>query len=245
MADENQAPSNQNQTVNTPAPAAQAVPAGAPDTWPGAFGIYKNSKAAVMRNLVTIIVIWLISIFVSAILNGILKKPGELISFIVGSLFAAAYTITYIESVRGNKIEVGESINRALPLWLNMFLLSLLICLASIVSFLLLVVPFFFVFPRLILGPYYLVDKKTGVMDAFQASWDNTKGHVGKVYGIIGAIIAMGLLMITIIGIPFSLYFLIMYSAAYAILYEYIQKHPSAAPAAAKPSEPVPAPPAT
>ena len=50
---------------------------------------------------------------------------------------------------------------------------------------------------------------------------------------------AMALLMITVIGIPFALYFLFMYSAANALLYGFIARaHPANADAVAPAPEP-------
>jgi hypothetical protein len=60
------------------------------------------------------------------------------------------------------------------------------------------------------------------ILDAYKASWDQTKGHSGMIWNIYGAGFAMALLMITIIGIPFAIYFLIMYSAALAVAYNFI-----------------------
>jgi hypothetical protein len=223
--------------VATPAAAPAVVLPGVPTTWPGAFGIYKYSKQAVRLNLGTIVLLWLIDIAVNGGSEWILKSPGSLVGLIVGSLVTAALALTWLASIRGQRMEIGEALSKAMPFWLKMIGLTLLVVITVIASILLLVIPFFFVFPRLTLSYYYLVDKQMGVMDAYKASWDATKGNIGKVYGIVGATILMALLMITIIGIPFSIYFLLMYSASMAILYEFINKTKRAV----APAPPVPA----
>ena len=62
------------------------------------------------------------------------------------------------------------------------------------------------------------------VMDALKASWNTTEGNVGKVYGIVGVYIVFSLLFITIIGIPFALYFFVMYAASTTVYYEYTSR---------------------
>ena len=99
---------------------------------------------------------------------------------------------------------------------------SIVIGLMLIVSFVLFIVPFFFVFPRLMLVPYYIIDKDMGVFDAIKASWNDSKGNVGKVYGIVGASIVFTLTIILIITVPLTVYLLVAYMAAYPLLYKYI-----------------------
>ncbi len=206
-----------------------------PGAWPGGFGLYKYSKQAMQVNLWTLVFVGLLSIGVSILANVLLKqRVGDLLSFVIGALETAVITIIFLKSVAGQKVSVENSIKEAFPFWLRMFLLRLLVTAVLIISVLAFVIPFFFVFPRLLLADYFLIDKKMEPIEAFKASWHATKGNSGKVWGIIGANFAMGLLIFTIIGIPFAIYFLIMYSAAIALLYSYLLQHPAekAAPAA-------------
>lgn len=223
MDDQQVAPQTNPEAAPAAAPAS-VIPT-VPSSWPGAFGVYKHSKQAVKVNLVTIIVLWVISVLVSTLSTSLFGDTwGQLVSFIVSALFSASLVLAYLAGVRGQKMSIGDSITQAVPFWLPMIGLSILLMVALGLSVILLIIPFFFVLPRVILAEYYLVDKKMGIIDAFKASWDESKGHAGKVYGIFGATILMALLMVTIIGIPFSIYFLIMYSAATVILYEFINK---------------------
>lgn len=233
--------SNDDSGTSTPAAPAKAAVAAipsVPDNWPGAFGVYKFSKKAVQFNLGTIALLWIIDVVVGGGFDIIIKRAGGLVSLVFGSLVTAAMTLTLLASVRGKRMEIGEAFSQAMSFWLKMIGLTLLVVITVFVSILLLIIPFFFVLPRVTLAYYYLVDKQMGVMDAYKASWHATKGHIGKVWGIIGVTILMALLMITIIGIPFSIYFLIMYSAAIAVLYEFINKSSpaAAAPVAASPT---------
>lgn len=223
--------------------APKAAVSGAPSTWPGAFGAYKYSKAAVMTNIGTLIIIWLLVAIIDGISQKALGNASGLVSLLIAGLATAAYVLTFVAGVRGQKLSIGDAFSKALPLWLKMTGLLIIVGLSLALSFLLFVIPFFFVLPRLSLAHYFLADKNMGIMDAYKASWDATKGSAGKVWGIIGATILMALLMITIIGIPFSIYFLIMYSGAYAVFYEFLNKSKPAvaAPAQAAPTAAAPA----
>lgn len=198
---------------------------GVPTSWPGAFGLYKYSKDAVKRNLGTILILVIGSYIIEIILQTLLKNAGTLVSL----LFSVAITLTlysvFLASVRGEKVSIGESFKGITPIgFLNMLLNGFVLGVILSVSFLLLIIPFLFVLPRVILAPYFVVDRKMGPIKAISASWDASKGQSGKIWGVIGANFAMVLLMVTIIGIPFAIYFLIMYSASTALAYEFITK---------------------
>jgi hypothetical protein len=198
--------------------------------WPGAFGIYKYSKHIVMLNLNTILVILLISLGINilgSILGGSdMNSMQSVISSLIVSLLSVVISIpllvVLIAGLKNKKASLSEAMQGISTYIVNYIVTSILIGIASLVSFLLFVIPAFFVIPRLLFAPYLVIDKKMDALDAVKASWNMSKGHVAKIYGIIGATIAMALLFITIIGIPFSIYFSIMYSAAYAVLYGYI-----------------------
>jgi hypothetical protein len=250
MADQNDNPTeNPNQAEPAPVTPAQASPAAVPletvpASWPGAFGIYKYSRDAVKVNLVTIVVLYIVSVVLQAIIKKALGNPGSIIAALVGVLFAISILLAQIAGVRRQKMEIGDSLSKSLPLFLKYLGLYIIVALSLVVSLLLLVIPFFFVLPRLVLASYYLVDRNQGIMEAYKSSWDASKGHSLKVWGIIGVGILMALLMVTIIGIPVAIYLLIMYSAAFAVLYEYINKKapaPAPAPAQAPAAENSPA----
>ncbi len=227
-------------------PSAVSAPPAAPTSWPGAFGVYKHSKQAVTVNIGLLIVFWLIFIAISIVLDMALKPYGSILAIILEGLMLAATVLLLIEGVRGHHVSFGNILGKAVGLWLKMIGLYILVGLTTVLSILLLIIPFFFVYPRLVLAFYFLADKNMGVIEAYKASWNNTKGHIGKVWGIIGASIAMALLSITIIGIPFSIYFLIMYSAAFAVLYEFINTASGTPAQAATPtSTAAPAPPSS
>jgi hypothetical protein len=161
----------------------------------------------------------------------------SLLSFVISFFLSCAMSLMIIRSVRGEKLGFSDSFEQSLPYVAGYILVNLVRSFALFVSFILLVIPFFFVLPRLLLAEYYVLDKKLDPIEALKASWNDTRGHAGKVWGIFGVMFLMVLLCVTIIGIPVAIYLLIMFSAAPAILYAYIQKHPVAGPEAKPVSE--------
>lgn len=237
---ENQPTSTAPQPVGAPSTAPQAnanqilTPPFVPTTWPGAFGLYKYSKAAIRLNLWAIVIIYLFSIVISFVQY--IPRYGLALYYLTLPLVALVYLALYIvqlEGVKGVKIEAEEALKKSIKYLLNGIGLYLFIGLVLFLSLLAFIIPFFFVFPRVILAPYFMIDRNINFVDAFSASWNESKGHAGKVYGMVGANIVYSLLFLTIIGIPFSIYFLIMYMAAGAVIYYYIVQQQSLAQASA------------
>ncbi len=117
--------------------------------------------------------------------------------------------------------------------------LDILLGLSLVISFILLIIPGLFLLPRLILAPYFLVDQKLSISGALQPSWDQSKGHAGKAWGVIGVSILFGLLELVLIGFYFSF----IYGAAFALLYTFvIARHAATAGQAQAPAAPAVAP---
>jgi len=207
-------------------PTQETRPPDVLDTWPGAWHLYKHSRDAVRRNWKVLLGLLIVDLLFALIPSILIKNKGiaQLVEFLLSIPPSIAFIKVYLSSVREQKHSFGDALRSGftpityLKYVVNLFFLSA----GATVSFLLLIVPFFFVFPRLILAPYFLLDKDMGPLEALHMSYKLTKGHVGKVWGIIGVTTVMWLIMITVIGIPYSIYLLFMYSASLALLYEFI-----------------------
>lgn len=199
--------------------------------WPGAFGIYKYSRDAIVFNLWVYLALCLIPLAFSFVID-IAKLPevaDTILNYLISALFTVATTVVVLAAIRRKKVDLNSALESSFSL-LSLKVIGLYLLLALIlIPCLIVIIPFFFIAPRLALASYYLIDQELSITDSISASWRATKGHVGKVYGIIGVNLLMALLMLTIVGIPFSLYFLFVYNAAMPLLYQYIQKHPSKA----------------
>lgn len=195
-------------------------------TWPGGFGAYKYSQSAVMLNISTIIVLIALG-FVLSLFQNVLPGAVYAVVYTVGTalLYVVQYLV-YLRSAQGEKIEVADAFKEGLDvmLVLNMIALAIMVGVTIVVGFILFIIPGIIVLPRLVLSPYYLIDKKLNCVEAFQASWNGTKGHSGKVWGVIGVSFLMLLPILTIIGILVSIFLLFMYAAVSAVLYEYVKK---------------------
>lgn len=196
----------------------------APTTWPGAFGIYKRSKEAIMLNIKPFLGLLLLYIVVSILAGILLSVVGvannsplmNLVDLIISSGATVSFTLLILAGIRGQKMEFSPAAKSALSfMTVKVIGLSILMALILFVSILLLIVPFFFVLPRIALAPYFLIDKNMGVTDSLRASWDATKGSMGKVWGVIGVTILFGIMIIVLVGIYLS----IMYAAAFGLLY--------------------------
>lgn len=220
------------QTANTSSPVEKI-----PREWPGAFGLLKHAREVIRVNLGTTLVLAILLALLSAAPNRS-QHNTHIVLLSLASLLSSYVSLllyyTLLKSTKGEKVSFGQSLDasgRFLSYLVNAILTGLLIA----VSFLLLIVPGLFVFPRLMLAHLFVIDQKLGPIEAIKASWAATEGHAGMIWGIIGAEIAFALLAVTIIGIPFTIYFLFMYTAALPIAYRYLTRSPqSSEPTAAE-----------
>lgn len=210
-----------------------------PKEWPGAFGLYKYSKQAVMVNIWAIVAIIAIN-FALALAPGD-RRGLQILSNLVGMYFGLANLFLLLAGSNGKKLSLEDALRKAAnPMLLLQFIaVSLVIYFGVALGFLLLIVPGILILPRLVLAPYYLIDRNLSIGDALSTAWHESKGITGPVWGIIGVYILMGLLALTIIGAPFSIYLIFMYSASLTILYQYVTKQAPAVTAVnPKPTKP-------
>ena len=202
-----------------------------PQTWPGAFGVYKYSKAAMLTNVGTYLGLFVIVFFATSVLGslgGTNKASGsyvlaQLLVMLVGIYFSGATTLVELDNVSRKKVSFSEVVPYVKRYFLPMLVATVAMEIILMVSLVLFIIPFFIVLPRLALTPYFIVAEQMDPIEAIKASWTKTRGHSTKVWGILGANIVYCLLMLTIIGIPFALYFLFMYRSSTAVLYRWIQ----------------------
>jgi hypothetical protein len=229
---------------NQPADKPALTPPYVPPSWPGGLALYKYSKQAVRLNLWTLIIFFVFTLVLTTLVQTKLGLIGYVIAYLIEAFAAAGMALTWLAGVRGQNLPFAEAAKSALPLTLKMLGLTILVNLSLAASILLLVIPFFFVLPRLALANFFLVDKNMGVIEAYKASWNVTKGNAMKVWEVYAVCFLYALLLLTIIGIPFSIYLLVMYSAAPAVLYELLNRNPAPEAAAAQPQpQPAPEPP--
>lgn len=199
--------------------------------FPGAFSLLKPSIQAIKLNLWTFLALWLITLATSVATNIGGDEPSGtnfflgLIGFLVSLVIGSALQVMYLRSAQGKEVEFGDSIQEALPFVFRLFMLQILTVICVIVGLLLLIVPGVIAVQRLLLAPYFLIDKNMGVIDSMKASARAGKQFSGAVWGLIGVMIAYTLIFFTILLIPLAIFLLIGYSVAPAIRYLQIKKH--------------------
>ncbi len=202
-------------------------------TWPGAFKIYGISKAAILRNRNLIIGIDILVGFLTLsyvvfsnhmannLIDSILMYLAEFVLVVINYMTVNVM----LEGLKGNKTNFDQTLSTIMSKALDIIICYIFISVISIISIVLLIVPAFFIIPRIYLAIYYVIDKNMDPITALKTCWNDTKGNVLKVYQILGVNILILLLALTIIGIPFAIYFGFYYYAAPVVYYRYISSN--------------------
>lgn len=242
------------QTPVAPAPPAPAPQADlVPQQWPGAFGIFKAAQTGFKQNwgpiVLVVVAMFAVSVILSAFSGGVdssgaVNNPGmylisQLLSFIVSVLFGGALTFLVLKSAQNVKETMVNALSVAGSKLLSYLVQSVVVSILLVLSFIAFIVPFFFVMPRLMMAQYFLFDKDMGPIESIKASWAATKGHAGKVWGLIGLSILCALTGILIITLPITFYLIMVVSVATAILYYWIARYGNQTVAPTAPVAPV------
>jgi hypothetical protein len=171
-----------------------------------------------------IILAWVISFILRVIFKNVITYDliDQLVSLFIGAFVQSCFIMMYFSSLKEKQFELKEVIRFGYQNIFRMFVLILVMDVLLIVGFVLLIVPFLIMLPRLYLAPYFLVLDNLSASEALGFSWNLTKGHSKEVYGIIGLDILIALLFLTIVGIPFAVYFGIINGGSFAYLTMYL-----------------------
>ncbi len=211
---------------NVPAP---AVPQSTGEAWPGAFSIVKRSFVDFFTNitpwlagLLAFVPLGLVIIIQIAATAGggssaglniisLLLGLGSVIAIIYVSLCWIGATPLYgLARADGRKMTIKEVYTVRWGLTFRLIGASILIMIPIIIGFFLLIIPgivaLVMLVPTLSLVPYVLAEEDLGVIDSIKAAHAMTKGHAGKVWGIAGVFILIGIILaLPIILIVFAL----------------------------------------
>lgn len=167
---------------------------------------------------------------------------GSAISLLVTLLLLPAGTLVYLNSVKGKKIDFVSAIKQSLRFWFKFIGISTVSALALIVGIVsifygfsvvlglvLFIVPGIFIYQRLLLAGYFMIDKRLGVAESIKTSWRTTKRYSNSVWGVLGVTVAISIvpsLLVRVIPLATLLgqFALLAYSCAPAIRYMQIQK---------------------
>jgi hypothetical protein len=243
-----------NPRQNSPVPIEAQDSATIPSHFPAhsfgfAFGLYSYSKRAISQNVGTFLVLGFISLLTEIGTN--LDRNSNnfngahivivLGSVVIATIMSGALAHARLEAVDGKKASIGESLSRGWSVAATVFLAQILTTVSLAIAFVLLIIPGIILLPRLALVNYFIVDQNYGAIEAYKASMVATKGNASRIWGIYAAGIAMLLLIFTIIGIPFAIYFYLMYSGSLAIAYRLLTSNvPNIAGSPMAPVQPAP-----
>lgn len=205
-----------------------------PGEWPGTIQSFRIVRQYIKPRIwdfvsvigIGIALLLVVDIIVSAIFRTRITGSivDDVISFIVGAFMQATIIAMYFKVLKNEDFSLNSALLYGYRKMLKMTGLLLVMDVIIVASFVLLVIPFFFVLPRVYLAPYYFVFADCNVNQAIAASWHSTKGNSKKVYGILLLDIAFALLFLTIIGIPFAIYWGIINSGSFAFITLYLSQ---------------------
>jgi hypothetical protein len=206
----NTPPAQQN-TANQQAPIVDT--AEIPSEWPGAFAGFKQVKPTVKTVALSVFLIYLVYTVINNILASILSKQA-IISFIINlilSTLVSGVTLSiYYAVLKHEDTAFGVAFKNATSKFVSLLVVTIAVGFLVFLSILAFIVPFFFIAPRLLFAPFLVMGEGLGIGDSISKSWSMTKGHLGKIYGVYGLMLLICLLFITIIGIPFAIYWSII-----------------------------------
>ncbi|HZM64547.1 MAG TPA: YciC family protein [Candidatus Saccharimonadales bacterium] len=215
--------------------------------FPDALTLFKPSWQALRLNLGTFLLQSLLPVglgVVTALLVGAYNRApsdGQAVvatlaffaTFVAALFMFVTLIVTQFKSAQGHKIGMRSVIHTTRPFFWRLLGLFLLTGLITVVGFVLLVVPGMFALQRLLLAPYFLVDKNLGIIESMKQSYATAKNKsfASALWGVTWVIVAINLLSFipSIVTMTVSTILMILYICAPAIRYVQIAKHASTA----------------
>ncbi|MCH5175915.1 MAG: hypothetical protein J1F40_08515 [Prevotellaceae bacterium] len=144
-------------------------------------------------------------------------------AFVSNVLSILIYTGFYnlaLGLMSGRFTSIGMNVfSMPLTVYVKFFVLEILVSIIEGVSIMLCVIPAFFIIPRIVFAPIYLIDHPdAGIIEALTASWNMTKGNTLSIIGL--GLVFIGLYIIGILCCCVGVFFaeaimLFAFTAAY------------------------------
>lgn len=169
---------------------------------PSAFTLFRSSLEALSANIWTFVLLFAIpSIFLVA---------GSILDYISGGIHGAtpalfwvgaalmgigglltilampALMMTQIRSASGKLYEVDAALRDGFHIFWRYIGMMIALLVIFALSFVLLIVPFFFAIRRYLLAPYYLADRDCSIKEALRRSAADSQNFKGAIWGLIG-----------------------------------------------------------
>ncbi|MHB1865200.1 MAG: hypothetical protein ACYCPS_03500 [Candidatus Saccharimonadales bacterium] len=202
--------------------------------WPGtieSFKIVRDYVKPRIWDFITIIGIGVaIALFIEIIVVAIFKRTltatliDDVAGFIIGAFLQLTVIAMYYRTLQEQDFTISAVLLYGYKRLLKMLGLLIVMDVVLVASVLLLLIPFFFVLPRIYLAPFYLVKNDSSVNQAIAAAWHSTRHNAKLVWGILLMNIAIALLVLTIVGIPLAIYWGLINSASFAFITLYLSQ---------------------
>ncbi len=202
---------------------------------PDAFALFEPSANLILKNFNEFV--WLLGapfiLTILSVLQRLTYHPAKghlfessapqltlsLLTLIVGLLVSPGIIVLEIALIKGKTMHAGEAFRTGLHYFWRLLGLAILLAFALSFAFLLLVVPFFLLLPRVIMSPYFLIDQDMSIADALSASFNAYKKYHG-VWGIIGVSVLVYLpSIIPLVGSVISTCLNFLYQPAFVFRY--------------------------
>jgi hypothetical protein len=118
--------------------------------------------------------------------NGSLILALSFIGYLALALVNPAIVYTQLKGARKEVVQPGEAFQTGLKYFWRILGAEILCGLIFVVSFVALVVPFFFMYRRYILVTYYIVDRDMRVMEALKKSAEDSVTYKSPMWGLVG-----------------------------------------------------------
>ena len=126
--------------------------------------------------------------------------------------------LLYLRGIRNEKMELAELFTGFKKNYLNIVLAHLLHIAVVGIGFIFLIIPGIILACRLVFIPYLVMDKNLEPVAAMEKSWDMTRGHGWKVFGM--ALLAIPVFIAGLLCFLVGAFIAVMWiSAAFATLY--------------------------
>lgn len=179
--------------------------------FPSAFELFEPSRKAIALNLITLIELVIVPLILTGVeiiflrhnghnlnlnysLTTTSATPGASyyivngVSLVLFLLVAPALILTLLKGAKGEKIDLLPALRQGLPFLPRFIILAIVMAILVGGGFLLFILPGIWLYQRLFLAPYYLIDQNLGPWAAMSASWRAARTFSGAVWGVFGVV---------------------------------------------------------
>jgi uncharacterized membrane protein len=168
----------------------------------------------------------------------------SLLSQVIYSLVNGARIKYVLDKVDNQQTSAGKAFGTAFKRYFKLLVANIIVTIVTDIGFLFIILPGIYLYCRLYLTDYYIIDKNMGPLEAMKTSFNRTANKEWhKPSQLLVFYVLRVLLCITIIGIPFAIYQLIMFGSAGAMTYRFMDNvdngHAAAVPVPVNATAPV------